>query len=104
MCMNCAVQMGKHIYTNEVENCCVCLENKNMILLKCNHKVCFTFEDNLLKTLMFDIDNYRFYITKKLIYIYKDSDSSSMDNVFNFEFPLNLNKIYNQILNCLIFT
>jgi len=28
MCINCAVQMGKHIYTDEVEDCCVCLENK----------------------------------------------------------------------------
>ena len=40
MCMNCAVQMGKHTHTNQVEDCCVCLENKIMIILKCNHKVC----------------------------------------------------------------
>lgn len=40
MCMNCAIQMGKHIYTNELEDCCVCFENKLMLLLKCNHKVC----------------------------------------------------------------
>ncbi len=40
MCMNCAVQMGKHTHTNKVEDCCVCLENKIMIILKCNHKVC----------------------------------------------------------------
>ena len=40
MCMNCAVQMGKHTYTNQIEDCCVCLENKRMIILKCNHKVC----------------------------------------------------------------
>lgn len=40
MCMNCAVQMGKHIYTNQVEECCVCLENKIMLILNCNHKVC----------------------------------------------------------------
>ena len=40
MCMNCAVQMGKHTYTNELEDCCVCLENKIMLKLKCNHVVC----------------------------------------------------------------
>jgi len=40
MCMNCAVQMGKHIFTNQVEDCCVCLENKIMLILKCNHKIC----------------------------------------------------------------
>ena len=40
MCMNCAVKMGKHTYTNEVEVCCVCLENKIMLKLKCNHVVC----------------------------------------------------------------
>ena len=34
MCMNCAIQMGKHTYTNEVDDCCVCLENKIMLLLK----------------------------------------------------------------------
>ena len=40
MCTTCAIQMGKHTYTNKVENCCVCLENKRMIMLKCNHTVC----------------------------------------------------------------
>jgi hypothetical protein len=40
MCMNCAIQIKKHTYTNEVEDCCVCLENKIMLILKCNHKVC----------------------------------------------------------------
>ena len=40
MCVNCAVQMGKHRYTNQIEDCCVCLENKKMLILKCNHKVC----------------------------------------------------------------
>lgn len=37
---NCAIQMGNHKYTNEVEDCCVCLENKTMLILKCNHKIC----------------------------------------------------------------
>ncbi len=40
MCRGCAVQMGRHTITNIIEECCVCLENKNMIILKCNHKVC----------------------------------------------------------------
>ena len=40
MCMNCAILMGKHTYTTQLEDCCVCLENKNMLILKCNHKIC----------------------------------------------------------------
>ena len=40
MCMNCAIQMGKHTYTNQVEDCCVCFEKKVMVILKCNHKLC----------------------------------------------------------------
>ena len=40
MCVNCAAQMGPHKYTDQVSECCVCLENKNMILLKCNHMIC----------------------------------------------------------------
>ena len=40
MDMNCAVQMGPHKYTNILEDCCVCLDNKFMIILNCNHKVC----------------------------------------------------------------
>ena len=40
MCMNCAIQMGNHTFTNQVEYCCVCLENKLILILKCNHRVC----------------------------------------------------------------
>jgi hypothetical protein len=40
MCMNCAVQLGRHKTTNTLDDCPVCLENKNMLILKCNHKVC----------------------------------------------------------------
>jgi hypothetical protein len=34
MCMNCAAQMGP------IFECPVCLENKNIIILNCNHKIC----------------------------------------------------------------
>ena len=40
MCMNCAIQMGRHRFADQKGNCCVCLENKNMLLLKCNHQIC----------------------------------------------------------------
>lgn len=40
MCMNCAIQMGSHTYTNQVEECCVCLQNQIMLILKCKHKIC----------------------------------------------------------------
>jgi hypothetical protein len=40
MCINCASQMGKHVYTNTVDECCVCFEHKNMLILKCNHTIC----------------------------------------------------------------
>jgi len=41
MCMGCAILMGRHEYTYESEDCCICLENKIMLILKkCNHKVC----------------------------------------------------------------
>lgn len=40
LCINCAVQMGKHTYTLEEKDCCVCLESKRMLVLQCNHEVC----------------------------------------------------------------
>jgi hypothetical protein len=40
ICMKCEVQMGRHIFTNKIEECCVCLENKLMIILQCKHNVC----------------------------------------------------------------
>ena len=39
-CMNCAIQFGKHKTTITTDECPVCLENKNIIVLKCNHTVC----------------------------------------------------------------
>ena len=38
--MNCAVQLGRHKTTDIIDDCPVCLENKTIIILKCNHKVC----------------------------------------------------------------
>jgi len=40
MCMNCAAQMGPHTITDNIFECPVCLENKNIIILNCNHKIC----------------------------------------------------------------
>jgi hypothetical protein len=40
LCIKCSVQMGQHIYTNKVKECCVCLKNNIMLILKCNHMVC----------------------------------------------------------------
>lgn len=40
MDINCAIQMGPHKFTTIIEDCCVCFDNKVMIILKCNHKVC----------------------------------------------------------------
>ena len=37
--MNCMFQMGPHIFTKIVQDCCICCENKRMILLKCKHLV-----------------------------------------------------------------
>jgi hypothetical protein len=39
-CMNCAVQFGRHKITTTTDDCPICLENKNIIVLKCNHSVC----------------------------------------------------------------
>ena len=40
MCMNCAAQMGPHKISDNIFECPVCLENKNIIILNCNHKIC----------------------------------------------------------------
>ena len=39
-CINCDMQMGRRTITSQVEDCCVCFENKIMLSLKCNHKIC----------------------------------------------------------------
>jgi hypothetical protein len=32
--------LGQHQNTNEIEECPVCLQDKNMTVLQCNHKIC----------------------------------------------------------------
>lgn len=36
----CAIRMGPHTYTNQVEKCRSCLDDKVMLILDCKHKVC----------------------------------------------------------------
>jgi len=40
VCVPCDMSMGRRSMTDIVEDCCVCFENKQMLSLKCNHKVC----------------------------------------------------------------
>jgi len=43
LCVNCSIQIGDnnlHFPFSEVGDCCVCLENKTMIILRCNHIIC----------------------------------------------------------------
>ncbi len=48
-CVNCHIQMGKHKTTDIIDMCPVCLENKIMIILKCNHTVCNNCWYNITK-------------------------------------------------------
>jgi hypothetical protein len=38
--MNCAAQMGPHKYIGNISECCLCLENNNILLINCDHKIC----------------------------------------------------------------
>ena len=44
MCSECNHEMrpilGRHQNTNEIEECCVCLQDKKMTVLQCGHKMC----------------------------------------------------------------
>jgi Zinc finger, C3HC4 type (RING finger) len=40
MCVNCAVQLGPHKKLISMQDCPVCLENKTMLALKCDHEIC----------------------------------------------------------------
>lgn len=40
LCIDCVTQMGQPTFTNKIGECCVCLENKIIITLKCNHVIC----------------------------------------------------------------
>ena len=48
-CQNCDVQFGRHKLANITEDCCVCFENKIMIMLKCDHKICSDCWYNITK-------------------------------------------------------
>lgn len=56
MCINCDIQMGKTTYLNQLEECCVCLENKNMLILKCKHKICNDCWYNISKPVFQSLD------------------------------------------------
>jgi len=39
-CFICKLQMGEYEKIDVIEECCICYENKEMIELKCSHKLC----------------------------------------------------------------
>ena len=39
-CLDCDSQMGKFKNTNIIKECNICYENKNILLLECNHEIC----------------------------------------------------------------
>lgn len=47
MCAGCAISLGPHKIINDVEECPVCLEDKLMLLLRCNHKMCRSCWNNI---------------------------------------------------------
>lgn len=38
--IGCAIKMGPHFETKKINTCCVCMENKQMLVLKCRHEIC----------------------------------------------------------------
>lgn len=41
MCLNCAIEIGRIIFLSEKDDCTICMENKDMILISCGkHKLC----------------------------------------------------------------
>jgi hypothetical protein len=39
-CVNCDCDMGKFKNTKNIKKCNICYENKNILLLDCNHEIC----------------------------------------------------------------
>lgn len=39
-CVECDCDMGKFKNTNIIKECNICYENKNIVLLDCNHEIC----------------------------------------------------------------
>ena len=51
MCLHCNMSFGKMKYLEEKDDCPVCFENKDMILISCEkHKVCFDCWKQISKT------------------------------------------------------
>ncbi len=40
-CLNCKIQYGQIEKTDKIDECSICLQDKNMIKLPCSHLVCF---------------------------------------------------------------
>ena len=40
MCVDCAIMIGKIIFMDDKDDCPVCMENKEIIKLTCNHTIC----------------------------------------------------------------
>ncbi len=40
LCVQCTFQLGDHIYTNQIEECCVCFNKQPMLILPCEHQIC----------------------------------------------------------------
>lgn len=59
MCAGCAIQMGRHETTEDIQECPVCLENTTMIILeKCNHKICSDCWYQITKRGFDNVDEY----------------------------------------------
>lgn len=40
LCDECYIQMGDHYLTNNIMECPICLNDLEMVKLKCNHEIC----------------------------------------------------------------
>lgn len=59
LCHECDVKFGKHKTTDIVEECPVCFESKNVLILKCNHRICYDCWDKIVETHSKKYDQYR---------------------------------------------
>lgn len=47
MCVNCAVKLGPHKSTKNIEECPVCLDDGEMLTLNCKHEICRVCWNNI---------------------------------------------------------